>query len=323
MSFKEIIGHRRPIRLLQKALLSHHLPHAYLFTGPDGVGKRLVALALAKALNCEEGGEDCCEECLACKKVADFNHPDVSLIGPDGQFIKIEQIRQLQRSLSFRPFEGRKRVCIIDKSDRMTPESANALLKTLEEPPTDTLLILLATEKDLLLPTIVSRCQQVAFGSLTTEQMVEELIQRSSLERQEARTIAALSQGSLGKGLEMMNLEVWDRRPEIIQNLIDLPAENVQRAFAIAESWVDLGDSLPLAFPIMMSWYRDLIVWNERKELGCLINQDFHDEVRKAAARMTRRSLMRRIEAIGETSRGLSQNVNRLLAAENLALQLR
>jgi len=323
MRFKEIIGQQRPVRLIQRAIANDHLPHAYLFVGPEGVGKRLTAITLAKALNCEEGSDDCCDRCLSCKKIDDWNHPDVSGICPDGQFIRIESIREFQRSLNYRPFEGKERVCIFDGADRMKAEGANALLKTLEEPPRDTLLVLLATERNLLLPTIVSRCQPVTFSPLPTEQMVEELTRRLPIEKREARTVAALSQGSLGRALEMVSQEIWEKRPEIIHGLIELSSENVQRAFAMAESLADLGETLALVFPIMISWYRDLIVWNENRQVDRLINQDFCEAIREGAARMSRWSTVRRIEAINETSKALSQNANRLLAMENLMLQLR
>lgn len=323
MSFKEVIGHQRPIRLLQKAILTDHLPHAYLFHGSDGVGKKFTALTLAKVLNCEQEGEDCCDQCLSCRKIDDSNHPDVSVVGPDGQFIKIDTIRQLQRSLNYRPYEGKRRVCVLDAADRMKTESANALLKTLEEPPPDTLLILLTPETDLLLPTIVSRCQQVRFTSLPIDQMVEELNRRLSIGKEEAKTVAELSQGSLGRALEMFDHEVWKRRQKIIQDLMDLPSQDVRWTFSTAESLANLGESLSLVFPIMISWYRDLIIWNERKDVDRLINQDFYEEIREKAVRMSRPSLVRRIEVINQTSKALDRNVNRLLAMENLMLQLR
>ena len=323
MSFKEIIGNQRPVRLLQKAILTDHLPQAYLFRGPEGVGKRRVAITLAKALNCEEGREDCCDKCLACRKTEDSNHPDVSVLCPEGQFIRIDAIRRLQRSLSYRPYEGKRRVCLLDGADRMTAESANALLKTLEEPPPDTLLILLAAETERLLPTIVSRCQQVRFTSLPIDQMVEALTRRLSIEEAEAKTVAELSQGSLGKALQLFDNEVWVKRPTIIQSLMDLPSRDVQWAFATAESVSDFGEGLPLVFPIMISWYRDLIIWKEQKDVDRLINQDFQEQIRDTAGTVSRRSLVRRIEAISQTAKALDRNVNRLLAMESLMLQLR
>jgi DNA polymerase III gamma/tau subunit len=132
-----------------------------------------------------------------------------------------------------------------------------------------------------------------------------------------------LSQGSLGRALEMFDHEVWKRRPRIIQDLMDLPSQDVRWTFSTAESLANLGESLSLVFPIMISWYRDLIIWNERKDVDRLINQDFYEEIREKAVRMSRPSLVRRIEVINQTSKALDRNVNRLLAMENLMLQLR
>ncbi|MBW2056687.1 MAG: DNA polymerase III subunit delta' [Deltaproteobacteria bacterium] len=323
MSFKEIIGNQRPIRLLRKAVSRGHLPQAYLFLGPEGIGKKLTALTLAKALNCLEGGEDCCDRCLSCKRIEDSNHPDVSVMGPEGQFIRIETIRKLQRSLSFRPYEGKKRVCILDGADRMKAEGANALLKTLEEPPPDTLLILVATQGDLLLPTIVSRCQQLKFTPLPVDRLAGEIRRRSSIGEGEAKTLAELSQGSLGRALELLDHEVWQKRPKIIQDLIDLPRGDVNRAFTLAESLADFGEDFPLVSLVMASWYRDLLVCQIEDDPSRLINRDFYQEARERASRSSRWSLIRRIDAINRTLKALRANVNRLLAVENLVLQLR
>ena len=323
MNFNEIIGHRRPIRLLQKAILNDHLPQAYLFHGPEGIGKRLTAVTLAKAVNCKEGKEDCCDECLSCRKIEDSNHPDVMVIRPDGQFIRIDSIRQLRRALSYRVYEGKRRVCILDGADQMKAEGANALLKTLEEPPPDTLLILVARERESLLPTIVSRCQQVRFTSLPIDEMIEELTRRLSMEKGETKILAELSQGSLGRAAEMFEHEVWEKRPEIIRDLMDLSSQGVKQAFAMAESLAGLGESLPLLFPVMMSWYRDLIVWNEQQNVDRLVNQDFCEEVKEKAVLMSPRSLVRRVEAINQMSKALRLNANPRLAMESLMLQLR
>jgi len=323
VSFREVIGHQRPIRLLQRAIANDHLPHAYLFVGSEGIGKKLVALTLAKTINCEEGKEDCCDRCLSCRKIGDGNHPDVSVIVPEGQFIRIDKIRELQRSLSYRPFEGKKRVCILDGADRMKAEGANALLKTLEEPPPSTLLLLVASERERLLPTIVSRCQQLTFTRLPMDQMVGELINRHAIGEREARTVAALAQGSLGRALQMWDHEVWEKRGEIVHALMDLPGQRVHKAFTLAQSLVDFGEHLPLVFLVMISWYRDLILWKEGRGVDGLINQDLCEEVKRGGNLMSRRSLIRRIEAVNETSRALTHNANRLLAMEHLMLQLR
>jgi len=156
MPFSEIIGHEHNIKVLLRSIERGRLHHAHIFSGPEGVGKRLTAVSLAKALNCREMVADFCGHCVSCKKIDDGNHPDVKIVVPDGQFIKIDQIRDLQHDLQFRPFEGKKRVFIIDSADKMGLPAANSLLKTLEEPPRDSILILVTANLHSLLPALLT-----------------------------------------------------------------------------------------------------------------------------------------------------------------------
>ena len=141
MSFSRIIGYDRNISLLRRALATGKLSHAYLFNGIDNSGMKEVAIALVEAIFCN--GTDGCGACPSCRKIAGLRHPDLHLVQPDGAFIKIDQIRELQKELSYRPFEAPKKACIIEDADRMNPSAANAFLKTLEEPPGDAILILI------------------------------------------------------------------------------------------------------------------------------------------------------------------------------------
>ena len=162
MTFSRIIGHDRQKSILQRALSGGRLAHAYLFAGPEGVGKRLMALAVARALFCMTGNG--CGECAACRKLEHSNHPDLHVLEPDGASIKIEQVRAIQRDLSLRPGEGSRKICLIEAAETTTTGAANALLKTLEEPRGDTLLILLTSQPQRLLETIRSRCQPLHFA---------------------------------------------------------------------------------------------------------------------------------------------------------------
>ena len=167
MAFKDVLGHARPIALLQRAIKNEKVVNSYLFLGNEGIGKKDVALQFAKALNCLEGEvkrEDACDHCTSCKKIDHGLHPDVLLIEPEGQTIKVDQVRQMQRDLAYRPYEGKRRVCILTAADRMAPHISNTLLKTLEEPPLHTVIILLANNSRFMLPTILSRCQLVRFN---------------------------------------------------------------------------------------------------------------------------------------------------------------
>ena len=197
MTFDQILGHERQKEILNRALANGRLAHAYLFSGPDGIGKRLVAMALARAIVCHE--QRGCGQCLACRKIDHQNHPDLHTLEPDGTSIKIEQIRSFQRELNLKPLESPRKICIIEQADTMTVGAANALLKTLEEPRGDTLLILLTAQPNRLLETIRSRCQPLPFTRHPNSRIQAELERQLGIDATESHILAALSEGSFKK----------------------------------------------------------------------------------------------------------------------------
>ena len=254
MSFKEIIGHDRQIEHLRNAMRNRRVAHAYLFLGKEGIGKKLVALNLAKTLNCPRGSEEPCDECRSCLKVNHLNHPDVLLVEPHGQWIRIDQIRDLQRELSHRPYEGKRRVCILTGADRMRQEAANALLRILEEPPLHTVLILLAANLDFILPTITSRCQRITFNPLPSERIAEVVRSKLALKREEAHILASLADGSLGKALQTDLDFVHRVRKEIIGKIIDLPSYGAEQILGLAEEMTKGNDELPMVLTMIHTW---------------------------------------------------------------------
>ncbi len=322
MSFKEIIGHDRQIEYLRNAMRNGRVAHAYLFLGKEGIGKELVALNLAKALNCLRGSQDPCDECRSCLKVEHRNHPDVLLVEPQGQWIRIDQIRDLQRELSHRPYEGKRRVCILTDSDRMRQEAANALLKILEEPPLHTVIILLAANVDLIPPTIVSRCQRIPFNPLSFERIAEVVRSRLALKREEAHILASLADGSLGKALETDLDFVLRARREIIEKIIDLPSYGAEQILGLAEELTARNDDLPKLLTMIHTWYRDLLAYKERGSGAHLINIDLSHEIQKAASGMNIQSLIRRMEVIQGALWNLDRNANRQITLEAMLLDL-
>ncbi len=322
MSFEEIIGHDRQIAYLRNAMRNGRVAHAYLFLGKEGIGKRLVALNLAKALNCPHGNEDCCDECPSCLKVDRLHHPDVLLMEPQGQWIRISQIRDLQRELNHRPYEGKRRVCILTGSDRMRQEAANALLKILEEPPLHTVLILLAANGNLMLPTITSRCQSIPFNPLPLGRMREIIRSRLDLKSEEAHILACLADGSLGKALGMDLDLVLRTRREIIGKIIDLPSYEAEQILGFAEELATSNEDLPTLLTIIRSWYRDLLTYKERQSGEQLINIDLSQEIQKTAPRMDISSLINRMEVIQGALWNLDRNANRQITLEAMLLDL-
>ena len=191
------IGHEWAAEFLRRAIDGQQVAHAYLFTGPANVGKTHLALEFASALNCT-GDAPPCSSCSVCRRTAEGTHPDVTLVEPDGDRIKIDQVRGLRRQLALSPHEGPWRVCIIAEFQAATVEAANAFLKTLEEPPSRVVIILTATDASLLLPTIVSRCQTLALRAVPMERIECALVEQWKESEDRARLIARLSGGRVG-----------------------------------------------------------------------------------------------------------------------------
>jgi DNA polymerase-3 subunit delta' len=194
MAFCEVLGQERAIKMLQKALVGERLAHAYLFYGPSGVGKKLAACQFIKALYCSATSPDACGACAACRKITDGNHPDVVWVTAEETSIKIDQVRTIQHRLSYKPYEQQRSTVVFDGCEKLTLPAANALLKTLEEPPANTLLLLLTGHKDALPVTIVSRCQLVPFVPLTAAHLYT-IFTRHGMEPESARLAAALAEG--------------------------------------------------------------------------------------------------------------------------------
>ncbi|MGD2127237.1 MAG: DNA polymerase III subunit delta', partial [Desulfobacteraceae bacterium] len=213
--FSQIIGQEKAISFLKRVIAQEKIPHAYLFAGIPGIGKTTTAIALTRAMNCQEPARgEGCGRCQPCRQINSGNFPDVEFIRPDGQNIKIEQIRNLDRTLAFKPLSGRYRVSIIRQAEAMTQEAANAFLKTLEEPPPGNILILNVTEPLDLLPTIVSRCQKVAFRPIPARLIKAWLKDRKGLVEDEASILAKISDGSLGRAIEMWESNFLAKRHE-------------------------------------------------------------------------------------------------------------
>jgi DNA polymerase-3 subunit delta' len=320
MTFSRILGHERQKEILGRALASGRLAHAYLFEGPEGVGKRLTALSLARAVFCLEGVG--CGHCAACQKVDHGNHPDLHILESEGAAIKIEQIRNLQKELSFRPLEAPKKICLLDGAEKLNPAAGNALLKTLEEPSGDALLILLTHQPERVLGTIRSRCQRLPFSRLPRVRIEEILRDRLGIEETEGRVLAALSEGSFKKALGKDRDLYLHRRKEILKAICALPTKSVLPVFDLAGQLADEKDHLPDILDIVQSFYRDLLLFLHGRPETEWVNVDLTERIRQRAARETIPALLRKLDAIGAGRRHLERNVNRLLAMEVLLVRV-
>lgn len=318
--FSRVLGHQRQKNLLQKAVASGRLPHAYLFEGPEGVGKRLIALALTKMLFCSHGSA--CGDCPACQKIDHHNHPDLHQVGPEGNSIKIEQIRALQKELSYRPLEAGYKVCLIDGAEKMNPAAANALLKTLEEPREQTLLILLTPSPDKVLPTIRSRCQRLPFSRIPRERLQQVLVEQLQIDDAQAHILATLSEGSFKKALGKDRELYLQRRRELLKNLVGLSPGSIIPLLDLAQKFAEDKDLLFDILEIIQAFYRDLMLIKHGRPTEDLVNIDMLETLENTSRREDIFSLLRKINALLTARRHLERNANRQLVMEVLLLQL-
>jgi len=324
MNFNAIVGHDRPVTILTRALANKTLAHAYLFSGESGIGKKMTALSLAAAANCRSVRADgACGECPSCRKVAGLGHPDVHMVAADGDEIKIDQIRQIQADLSLKPFEGAKKVLIMDGADGMNPSSANAFLKTLEEPPGDTLIILISAMPQSLLPTIRSRCQEIRFHPLARRTLTEALMRKRGLPEEDARFLAVLAQGSLGRALTMDLAEEKTARQEIMALWAGLgqlgPAEVLARAETLSKD----RDRLERFLDVGVEWLRDAMVLLETGDEDLLAHTGSRDQLGEWVESFPLQRMLLDMELFIESRNLLGRRVSAQLVTENLFMKLR
>ncbi len=324
--FRDIRGQQRPLGFLKNALRAGQLPHALLFLGPRGVGKTMAALSLAQTLNCATPLPeiDACGICPSCRRFAGGNHPDLLVISPQGEGlhpqIKIDQIRALRRQLDFRPHVGPWRVILIQSADSLNEAAANALLKTLEEPPEGNVLVLTAVGEGDLLPTIVSRCRRLTFSFLPLP-VLREILGPQARQPAAAALLAALSFGSPGRALSLNAEEMVARRDEVLADLETLaapgPAHVLDWAAAGGKKAAELEDFILLA----RLWYRDLLAVACKIPDHALINQDRLDELHRHARTLSIPVLLSRLDLLAALDRQLRANLNVELALDAFGLQ--
>jgi len=323
MSFKDVLGHSMPIEFLKRAIHQDKVSHSYLFLGNEGIGKKLAALQFAKALNCLEGviekGE-ACDRCLSCKKIDHHLHPDVLILEPEGQTLKVDQVRQMQKDLAYRPYEGRRRVCILTAADRMAPNMSNTLLKTLEEPPLHTVIILLANNPRLLLPTILSRCQPIRFHPLPIPLVSNWLMEHKGFNEEEANLLASLSEGSPGKALEIREEIDKIPREELLMDFVGLKSLPFEKKESWAESLSSDRENLILILEVAKTLLRDLVMMKTLKDRSKLIHSDLLQEMEVLATKWNLSSLLNRMEVLHQTILAIRSNANMTLALEAMML---
>ena len=288
-----IVGHEHAINTLRRALVAQRVRHAYLFTGPEHIGKALLAQRFAQTLLCTGGGDahnapqNPCNTCLSCRKVMHGNHPDVHYISrsPDKQFILIEQVRALQADAARKTLEGRRNIFIIQGMHEMNVQAANCLLKTLEEPEPDVVLLLTTPDPGLLLPTILSRVQQVPMQLLTTKQIKSALEDRWHVEPDEANLIAALAAGRMGWAVQAVEDEdMLAERQAQLETLAKLSTAGKVQRFDVAQRLSADSDKLHGILELWLLWWRDMVL-AANNCLDLIVNVDMQGMIQKSGSK--------------------------------------
>ena len=322
----QVVGHETAVAFLDNSLKGGNLSHAYLLVGPPHVGKMTLALNLAQALNCQ-GDQQPCGTCTSCQRIAGLRHADIQVIGLDGRAeIGIDQIREMERSVTLKPFEGRNRVFIIDGAEHLSHESANCLLKTLEEPPPNVELILLAVNERLLLPTVVSRCQKLELRPLPIPVVERALIEHWEAALEQAMVLARLSSGCLGWAVGALHDDrITDERAARLSALLQLTsvgrAERFAYAAQLASQFSKNRGAVREVLSLWVGWWRDLLLIKG----GCrdfITNIDQETTLNNEAEHYHLTGIKGFIDSLQQALEALGQNANPRLVLEVLMLNI-
>ncbi|MBI2845040.1 MAG: DNA polymerase III subunit delta' [Chloroflexi bacterium] len=328
-----VVGHRWAVELLSGAIASGNVRHAYLFTGPQSIGKTALALAFAQALLCERE-ERPCGQCPPCRKVLAGVHPDLRLVAPgygadaekaeksEAKSLGIDVVRFLRGEAALTPFEGNWKIFLIPEAENMTPESQNALLKTLEEPPPQVVILLTALREESLFPTIVSRCQIFNLRPLPALEISEALQKRWGVAEKRAEVLANLSRGTIGWAMNALGEEtILEDRQKKLEELIELPDAGLVERMNIAATWAQKPEEAVALLELWLGWWRDLLAVRAEDKAGAQ-NLDRHRDLEKQAARYSVTQIAGFLSALERTLGYIERNANLRLALEVLMLDL-
>lgn len=337
--FESITDQIRPALILNTFIGKGAIPHALLFTGMEGVGKQAAAKAFAMACNCLRNSPDespvnykkpgssgkpenygPCGVCGSCRKILSNSHPDIIEIKPSGPYIRISQIRDLCELLAFKPYEARIRTVIISDAQTMNAAAGNALLKLLEEPPERTILILTATEKADLIPTIASRCQHIRFNPVSRKRLAEMLVESQGIEPADACIFAAMANGSYNRALALSDKNRLNKRDWLVNKIESLSLKETGECMAFAERLSREKEDFLESLETLKIWYRDIAIFKYCPER--IVYSDLSDKTKAASARRTEKDLLSKFNQIRIARKNILANANLRLTAETLVLKL-
>ena len=324
--FHDILGHEQIIAHLQNAIEEDKVSHAYIFNGPEASGKMMLAEAFAMALQCEGEGKRPCLECRSCRQAADHNQPDIIYVSHEKpNTIGVDDIRtQINNDIDIKPYSSRYKVYIVDEAQKMNQQAQNALLKTIEEPPAYAIILLLTTNADSFLQTILSRCITLNLKAVKEDKIKEYLMKHYQIPDYQADICAAFSQGNVGKAIQLASSEEFGELKasvlQLMKRLEDIDLYEMTGAVKqIAEYKLSVNDY----FDLMMIWFRDVLYLKATNDVDGLIFKDEVYDIKKQAAKRSYQGIETILEALEKAKIRLNANVNFDLVFELLLLTIK
>ena len=322
--FQDIIGHGQIIEHLQNAIRLDKVSHAYIFNGPDKSGKMMLAEAFAAALQCEKKGTEGCMECHSCRQAASHNQPDIIYVTHEKpNTVSVDDIRRkVNQDIAVKPYSSRYKIYIIDEAEKMNQQAQNALLKTIEEPPA--VILLLTTNADLFLPTILSRCIQLNLKPAASAVIKEHLMKKYQVPDYQADISAAFAQGNVGRAIQLASSEHFndlkDSAVQLMKRVKDIDVYEMGEAVRqIGEYKMSINDY----FDIMLIWYRDVLMYKATMDVNGLIFKEQAHDIKKQASHSSYHGIQEILEALEKAKIRLNANVNFDVVIELLLLKMK
>lgn len=323
MSFNNIIGHKSQIEYFKKNLIENKISHAIIFEGIAGIGKSRVAYNVAKTLFCDTNKNDACGICRNCIKMDHDNHPDYMVIKPDGNTIKNSQIQLFQEFAMLKPYSSEYKIVVIKNADKMNASSQNRLLKILEEPPAHVIILMITTNREILLPTVISRCQIIKFNGLLLDEIKDYLKTNYEIDNNKADEIARLSTGSLAVAINYLTSEEFSEIQVKIAILLDaINSKQKSKVIELISFFTSNKESILKILDYMILWYRDILLYKKAKIKDFLIHFNELEIIKKYSRNLSIDKLINNIEVIEMTRRKINQHANFDLTIEVMLIKL-
>lgn len=326
IGFQDILGNEQIKEHFLKAIKTKKLSHAYILTGEAGMGRKTLAKAFAMTLQCEATDLEPCHNCTSCKQFLTDNHPDIIYVNHEKpNSIGVDDIRsQINNDISIKPYSREYKIYIVDEAEKMTVQAQNALLKTIEEPPSYAVLILLTTNSEAFLPTILSRCVTLKLKPLYDEVIKEYLVEKVGIEEDRADICTAFARGNLGKAISLASSEEFmELRNLCLRLLSNVKELDISELMEYIQRMKDHPMGIDAFLDFIQFWYRDILMFKATKDMNLLIFKDEYLTVKKIVQTSSFHGLELIIESIDKAKKRLRANVNFELAMELMLLTMK